>query len=315
MVMQQKLFILIPFFLIIWSFNACKAGNQETDKVNSNVSQQLHDCPIHDDLTFYVTERDIFRFEYIAEKFNPDYTTHPDLPELIAEIGLTLQNTAYVAKTLEIKGNEQLVINLFELDCTTFVEYVLAMAFILNEGAISFWDFAQKLACMRYRNGIIDGYPSRLHYFSEWLLDNEKKGLIENLQLDGFSKPYPLNIHFMTRNAGLYPQLSDAGYVNEMVAVEAKLSQNQLHYIPKENIAKAEHLIRTGDIIAFTTNIEGLDVTHTGFAIHHEGRLYLLHASTRNNLVEISPVPLHDYLSGMGRVTGILLGRPREASR
>lgn len=81
-------------------------------------------------------------------------------------------------------------------------------------------------------------------------------------------------------------------------------------YITKDSIQDREHLIVDGDIIAFVTTIEGLDVSHTGFACFQGERLYLLHASTRTNLVEISPVPLSQYLQNMATVSGILVARP-----
>lgn len=42
--------------------------------------------------------------------------------------GLSFLKTPYVAHTLEVNDEEKLVVNFDEVDCTTFVEYVLALS-------------------------------------------------------------------------------------------------------------------------------------------------------------------------------------------
>lgn len=113
----------------------------------------------------------------------------------------------------------------------------------------------------------------------------------------------------MTSNPGSYRQLKNHDFIERMKEVEKTVSAFEMNFIPKGNIKNKEGMIQTGDIIAFTTNIAGLDVSHTGFAIIHNERLHLLHASLQTQKVEISPVPLHDYLAPLRRVTGILVAR------
>jgi hypothetical protein len=70
-------------------------------------------------------------------------------------------------------------------------------------------------------------------------------------------------------------------------------------------------LIRSGDIIALTTSIKGLDITHTGIATREaDGRIHLLHASTGSMEVEVSKLPLTDYLKDIKNNTGIMVARP-----
>lgn len=45
-----------------------------------------------------------------------------------AEIRIELPQNSYVAHTLEVNDEEKLVVNFDEVDCTTFVEYVLALS-------------------------------------------------------------------------------------------------------------------------------------------------------------------------------------------
>ena len=51
--------------------------------------------------------------------------------------GLSFLKTPYVAHTLEVNDEEKLVVNFDEVDCTTFVEYVLALSLSpVKDGAI-----------------------------------------------------------------------------------------------------------------------------------------------------------------------------------
>ena len=54
--------------------------------------------------------------------------------QLILHNALTYLGKPYVAHTLEINDEEQLVVNLEEVDCTTFVEYVLAQSLATVRG-------------------------------------------------------------------------------------------------------------------------------------------------------------------------------------
>lgn len=229
--------------------------------------------------------------------------------ELIMALSGKFMGTPYVAHTLEVKEPEQLVVNLAGMDCTTFVEQMLAMALAEKQGDGSFEDFAQILACIRYRDGLVDGYPSRLHYLTEWLNNNAGKGILEIVSNEIGIKPFDSRVSFMTTNPGSYRQLDNPAFIEKMKEVEKTVSEYEMKFIPKGKIKDIETKVKDGDIIAFTTDINGLDVSHTGFAVFQNDRLHLLHASTRTNMVEITPIPLDEYLAPLRRVTGILLAR------
>src|SRR3989337_205537 len=76
--------------------------------------------------------------------------------DIIVEIGKSFIGTDYLAHSLEKDGNEQLVINLTGLDCTTFLENALVLARCVKSGKTSFEDYQKELILIRYRNGIID---------------------------------------------------------------------------------------------------------------------------------------------------------------
>jgi hypothetical protein len=230
-------------------------------------------------------------------------------PRMVAA-GSAFLGTPYVASTLEAEGEERLIINLRGVDCTTFVEYVTAIAIRSRTRMNKFDDFSDELTNLRYRGGVIDGYPSRLHYFTEWLKDNERKGYLTLVSDKIGNEPMEPVVNFMTSNPQHYRQLQeDPSLVKDMAAIEKGMSGYNMRYITKDRIEQMADHIEDGDIIAFVTTIEGLDVSHTGLAIHQNGRLHLLHASLRSKEVEITSEPLSEYLKGLRNVSGILVAR------
>ena len=234
----------------------------------------------------------------------------PTLGDSIVEIGRSFLKTPYVEKTLEIGNTESLVVNFSGFDCTTFVENVLAFSLVLKTPEQSFDDFTKNLETIRYRNGELNGYPSRLHYFTDWIRDNEKKGLVQNITNDLGGIPLEKSINFMGTHRDLYPFLQDDENFKRIQETEAELATETLCYIPQDEIKAIESDINSGDIIALATSIKGLDVTHTGFAIRlDDGRIHLLHASSSGE-VKISKVPLVDYLQNIKSNIGIIVARP-----
>ncbi len=230
--------------------------------------------------------------------------------EAIVATGQELINTPYVAGTLEAHTPEILIVNLRGLDCTTFVENVLVVGGMLWEGQTDWDTYLRQLERLRYRDGLLAGYPSRLHYFTDWIRNNAEKGLVKDITQSLGGVPHHKRIDFMGTHPDLYPALSSAAYLREVREVEEELSDEVSYVLAKEEVSKVENQIENGDIIALATSIEGLDVTHTGFAFRKEnGRLHLLHASTRGS-VEISKAPLAEYLQGVKGNTGIIVVRP-----
>jgi hypothetical protein len=229
--------------------------------------------------------------------------------ERIIEIGQWFLNTPYVEKTLELPGEEKLVINLMGLDCTTYLETVVTLARLAQKGEYSFEDYKRELEFLRYQDGIRKDYPSRLHYFSDWIYQNEQKGIIKDVTKEIGGKPYVNIPSFMSSNPQYYAQLGNPDFVKRLKVAEAEISKRTYHYIPKEEISKNEQHIKSGDLIAITTSMQNLDIVHVGFAIEKEGRIHLMHAGTKNMKVEISEMPLHDYLKGNKSQSGIMVAR------
>ena len=240
-----------------------------------------------------------------------DRLSYNNFGDTLAAIGKTFVGTPYVAKTLEIGNTETLVVNLTELDCTTFVENVLGLGMVLQNENLDYYSFTKALEKIRYNDGELDGYASRLHYFSEWIANNEEKGLLKDITAEIGGTEITKDINFMSTHRSLYPFLADAENFKKIEASENYLNGRAICILPQDQIAANEHLIQTGDIIALTTSIDGLDITHTGIATsENDGRIHLLHASTGSMQVEVSKLPLADYLKKIKSNTGIMVARP-----
>ena len=235
----------------------------------------------------------------------------PDFGTTLVAVGKTFLKTPYVAKTLEIGDRETLVVNLNGLDCTTYVENALAFSMLLKQKEYTFDAYVNNLEIIRYKDGAMNGYASRLHYFSEWIANNSEKGLLRTITHEIGGTGITKDINFMSSHRDLYPFLTDAMNFEQIKASENYLNNQTIFVLAQDRIAENEHLIQSGDIIALATSINGLDVTHTGIATREkDGRIHLLHASTGSMEVEISELPLADYLKGIKNNTGIMVARP-----
>lgn len=234
--------------------------------------------------------------------------------EVVAEIGKSFLNTEYVAHTLEKEGDERLVINLTGLDCTTFLETSLTFARCIKKGKTSFQDYQNELTFIRYRDGKLDKYPSRLHYFSDWIYNNQQKGIVKDITEEIGGKPIKFKVNFMSENPKFYKQLQDnPAFIPIIKKQEEEINSRQYYYIPENDIEKVESKIQSGDLIALTTSDKGLDIGHVGIALKmDDGRIHFLHAPLVGSKVQITATPLSDYAKKIKKHTGIIVLRVLE---
>lgn len=241
------------------------------------------------------------------------------LGDAVARMGAIFLGTPYVPRTLEVPGPERLVVNLRGLDCVTFVENVLALTrFQRVHGVTLLQDppearrrYEADLGVLRYREGAVDGYASRLHYFSEWLAEGAAAGRLVLVTEDLGGVPDPEPVDFMTTHPDAYPQLSDAAALAAVQEVERRLTaRGPRVYLPEAAIAGAAAGIRNGDVIAATSTLEGLDVAHTGIAWWVGGELHLLHAPLAGSTVVLSERPLAGRIREIATQDGIMVARP-----
>ena len=229
----------------------------------------------------------------------------------------------YVGHTLEKGSSEHLIVNTRELDCTTFVENVTALTLCHKHGERTFDAFCRRLTQIRYRQGHINGYPSRLHYFTQWGEDNEQMGLlysvIERAIKEGnrsdrvpFAKQV-VNINYMSTHPKLYKHLAaHPEFIAPIRKDEQAVNGKVFPYLAKAYLGRPQSelpFIETGDIVAIITSKAGLDTSHVGIAVWQDGKLHLMHASSLKKKVILDSKTFYDYSQGQPSHLGIRLYR------
>jgi len=232
---------------------------------------------------------------------------------LLVRVALSLLDTPYVGATLEVGDEERLIINLREFDCTTFMETCVAITRAIQMHTPTFEAYCKELERIRYRNGVVSGYTSRLHYTTEWIADNEAKGVVEDVTKEIGGIAFMVKINYMSTHADKYKQLKGRlERIARIKQIEDKVSKRGgYYYIPKEDIPDLSGLILNGDIICFTTSIAGLDVSHIGIAYWQKNKLTFIHASSSAKKVIINPESLNNYCAGINSNTGIIVVKLR----
>ncbi len=237
--------------------------------------------------------------------------------EAIIEIGKSFIGTDYVGHVLEEQGGERLVVNMRALDCVSFYENSLVLARCIKMKKYSFDDYKAQLQFIRYRGGIINGYPSRLHYTTDYWFDNEKKGVLKVVTKEIFGannvQPIPTPINYMSTHRSAYKQLVKNSFFDAIKKQEDEINKRDMFFLPKGNVHMFADKIETGSLIGTTTNTAGLDISHTGIAVRMDnGALHLMHAPDVGFKVQITQMPLHDYLAGHAKQTGIIVAKALE---
>jgi hypothetical protein len=267
------------------------------------------DATVLDDVVY--TPEDVRIFHEIMTWGRENRMDTLAIGEIIVRTGRRFVGNPYTPQTLDPPGPERVVVNLREFDCVTYVESVLALAHMIQDRRSDFESYVELLRRIRYRDGELDGYISRLHYFSEWIADNEALGLVRDITPQLGGRPVNEAIDFMSTNAEAYPNLD--GHPDRIAAireVEREISGRSRSYIPRRAIAGVADEIRNGDVIAATSSVEGLDIAHTGFALWVDGRLHLMHAPLVGKSLEISDQPLATRILGIDGQDGIMVARP-----
>jgi hypothetical protein len=232
-----------------------------------------------------------------------------ELTVLIEFYGQKQFGITYVGGLLDAPPVETLVVTLEGSDCVIYVETSFALAMTTLQGSTDPGQFRENLKLLRYRDGRIQGYHSRLHYFSDWMKTNQEKGLIEILHQDA-DLPAVNRVGFMTANRESYPRLVESDSLFRLIAVrEKELQEYQLHYIPQDRIREFEKNWQTGDLLGFVSTIEGLDIAHTAL-IHRDGdRVGFYHASTVGEVLP-DPKTVFEYTRDRRNVRGVVVARP-----
>jgi len=252
----------------------------------------------------YYTEKDVEIFnEYCAT-----FAQKRDLPmgELIVETGKYFLDVPYVNYTLEAREPEELIVNLRELDCVTFVESTIALSKTLKSDSASFELYCDNLRNLRYRQGELKDFTSRLHYFSDWIYDKQQMGIVEDRTEWLGGELYPVNPKIMSKRPELYRQLkNNPEYIPVIDQLEDNMKDRVMYSVPRERASKLDEKLENGLVIG-TTTPGAMDITHVGFLCIVEGKPHFMHASSKEKKVVITEGTLEDYLKSVKSMTGFM---------
>lgn len=249
----------------------------------------------------------------IYEAYIKQFEKQKDKPfeEIFINTAKYFLGKPYVASTLEVPDTERMVVNLREFDCTTFVENCIALSQVIKSGDFSYDNYLQTLITMRYRDGKVAGYTSRLHYTSDWIYENEKYGLLRNISSEIGGEKVKKDVNFMTTHPQLYKHLKgNAQNIEKLDKIEKNISKrNAYEILPTAAIYNSQQKIKTGDIIVFATSIAGLDYSHIGIAYWQKEELHFIHASSKARQVIIEQKTLLEYCQTSKSCTGVTVLR------
>ena len=249
----------------------------------------------------------------VYEKYIHNFSEYKDMPigELIVETALFFKNSPYVASTLDKENEEKLTVNLREFDCTTLVETCIALSKAIKSGNTSFENYCNILKQIRYRNGVIEDYASRLHYVSDWIIENERYNVLKDITKDLGGKEMHKHINFMSTHPSLYKQLlGNAKITDKIKKSELQLNKRDRSYvIGKALVCTIIKTVKNGDIVAFSTSIPGLDFSHIGIVYINKEHVTFIHASSSAKKVIIERKSLAEYCTNSKKCNGIAVLR------
>ena len=290
-------------------------GCQPSSDASSHSEEPTAQTPALPDSVLTPPDSTAKRFEAAMRYADSVATDTAAIGPLMQKIGLYFRGRPYLEGTLDQPDTETLVVRLDGFDCVTFIETVLAMARGVKTGDTTYAGFARRLAQQRYRNATMQGYCSRLHYFTEWLADNERKGVVKRLDDELGGRRMADTLNFMSTHRSAYDRFAtnDSLYacVQQMETdLQVQQRNRPVQYVPQDSIRAVYDQLRAGDIVAVATSIDGLDVSHSGLVYtHDDGRKGFLHASLSDGVM-VSP-DLQRYVQTIDHQIGIVIGRPQ----
>lgn len=250
------------------------------------------------------------QFESIINLVNNHNTSKLSMGEIMQKVAKQFLGSAYEVGLLETLEKEKIFISFNKFDCVLFVETVLAITRNITLNNVEYQTFTKHIQEQRYINGLMNGYCSRLHYFSDWINDNQKRGNVKNITENLGGIKFKKKLNFMSKNRELYPKLA-SNEVNYKCILERenKINKLVLNYIPNTQVKQIYSKLKPGDIISIATSIDGLDVTHTGLIYQtKEGNIGFIHASPAGQVTIAGD--LQKYVINVEKSVGIIVARP-----
>jgi hypothetical protein len=236
--------------------------------------------------------------------------------QIMGHVARELEGTPYVGFTLELSKDQEICsVNLTGLDCVTFFEDTLDFSRMLKQGSRAADDMLKEVAFTRYRGGVVGDFTSRLHYTTDWFVDNEAKKVVKILAPDlPGAAPFTQKVGIMSakpenyRQLGAHPEL-----VSKIKKIEDQINARQLQYIPMDKLKDAEPQLQTGDIVGVCTTEPGIDIAHTGLVyVDDKGVRHFMDASSSKKKMKVTleEGPISETLNWSKKLTGAMFARP-----
>ena len=250
-------------------------------------------------------------FNSIIKKAKKQNWHNLHIQDIIINVAMNFIDFPYKSGTLDIPGPEKCRVDFSGLDCVTFMENSLCLARIIKKQKYNYNDLIDEITYTRYRNGKLTDYSSRLHYTSEWIFDNEKKSVIENITKLAGGVEHLFNTNFMSSNPKYYEALkNDESIVKKIKLIENEITKMPNYIIPLNLIEENYKYFKSGDIVAIATSINGLDYSHVGLIfIDDQKNVRFFHASSKHKKVMVDTT-LADYVKSVKSNIGITVLGP-----
>jgi hypothetical protein len=260
------------------------------------------------------------KFEQLLQQAETERWAALPLGQRTATVGRALLGTPYVNYTLELDDHiEAVSVNFNGMDCWTFFEAALGFSRMLTVHPPPYQpqDLLRMIELERYRNGRCTGsYVSRLHHLEDWIFDNARRGLVQDLnRVLGGVRIVGRKMDYMATHARHFRYLrNDRSLVPKIAAIEREISNRPIYHIPKRAVPSIENQLRDGDVICISTTWPGTFTSHVGLAWRDEkGVLRFMHASRDTRMVMVDD-RLSGYLNRFEKHAGIMVARPLEIS-
>lgn len=272
---------------------------------------------VHAGLPLSTTFKGEAKFQRLVTQAQEENWRALPIGERTARVGMALLGTPYVNYTLEIDDRiEAPSANFNGLDCWTFYEISLAFARMIKEKPVGATpqDLLRYIELERYRDGKCTGsYLSRMHHLEEVFSDNTRRGLSVNPTRELGGVRIQRNVREMTVAWKSYRYLrNNPGLRPGMAAVERRVSELPVYYIPKAKVAAVEKQLRTGDIVAIVSNWPGGYTSHVGMLVKRPEGMRFMHACAQRSKGRkvILDGRISKYLAESSSRIGIIVYRP-----
>lgn len=230
----------------------------------------------------------------VRENFNPGGDP--------ASIAGKVAESLIGAKREEVTMNDSvstLLIRTDAFDDMGFLNMVTAISRLATSpGHKRMNEFAKELENVTFRRGEEKGFPSRMIYFSDWVVDNKARNNVKELTEYYSDQFRTKSLEKVTRNREKYAALKDSATYEDQKMVEMGFRTHKVPHLKREQAAHKEILseMRDGDIVVLLTSDPQTDALDIGFVRKRDDGFHLIHPSVDSATIVEESETLDRYL-------------------